>query len=283
VGVSPVVRRRRLAAELRRLRMSAQVTLTEVATSLECSPAKVRRIETGQVSVRIQDVREMLDCYRATDHERDALLSLARQARGRGWWNNYSDLISEELQTFIGLEDEASHICTYEAYFVPGLLQTERYSLAMMTAREDTPLLDIERGLELRMIRQQILDRPDAPHLSVLIDEGALRRPAGGRDVMIEQYNHLISSAERPKLVLQVIPFSRGVHPSGSFSFTILSFTDSADPKIAYAELLLSSHYTDKAEQVGRHIAEFEQLRSQALDAAETLAFLREHSSQLGR
>jgi transcriptional regulator with XRE-family HTH domain len=110
VGVSPVVRRRRLAAELRRLRSRANATLEEVAEYLECSPSKLRRIEAGQVSTRVQDVRGMLDCYHATDAERETLIALARQSRGKGWWHAYSDLISEDFQTFIGLEDEASAI-----------------------------------------------------------------------------------------------------------------------------------------------------------------------------
>jgi hypothetical protein len=151
-----------------------------------------------------------------------------------------------------------------------------------MTARQDTSLPDVERGIDLRKTRQRILGREHPPDVCALIDEGALRRIAGWPDIMIEQYEHLILAATEPNLTLQIIPLSGGVYPAGGFSFTLLGFSDPADPKIAYAELLTSDHYTDNAEHVGRHQAEFEQLRGRALDPAASVAFLRAHASHLG-
>jgi transcriptional regulator with XRE-family HTH domain len=272
--VSPVVRRRRLAAELRRLRAAAGKTLDEVAEHLECSAAKISRIETGQVGVRVQDVRDMLDCYRITGAERDALLALVRQSRVKGWWYSYADLISEEFQTYIGLEDEAVTIQAYETHLIPGLLQTERYARALIALQRDAPLDEVERGVRLRTTRQAILDRGNPPQLWVILDESVLRRTAGGPDVMAEQYQHLLDLARGLRLTLQVLPLDAGAHPGGGLPFTILSFADPADPKVAYAELLTSDHCIDRADEVGQYLAEFDYLRSYALDPPDTVAFI---------
>ncbi|HVQ94259.1 MAG TPA: helix-turn-helix transcriptional regulator [Mycobacteriales bacterium] len=268
--VSPVVRRRRLAIELRRLRSEAGRNLDEVAAHLECSPAKISRIETGQVGARVQDVRELLDYYQVTGPDRDALLDLVRQSRQRGWWHTYSDMISEAFRTYIGLEDEAASIRSYETHLIPGLLQTEAYSRAIMTIRRDTPLDEVDRGMRLRSTRKQILTRADPPQLWVVLDEAVLRRPVGGGDVMAEQYEHLATFAGRSNITVQVLPFSAGAHSGGSWPFTILSFADPADPVVAYVETLTIDHYLDRAADVGQYIAEFDHLRSYALSPAKT-------------
>lgn len=127
-GRSPLMRRRRLAAELHRLRVASHLTLEEVADHLECSPAKVSRIENGQVAVRIQDARELLELYEVGEEQREPLLQMVRQARGKGWWSEYADVLDESGQTLLSLEDEASSILVYEANFVTALLQTRRYA-----------------------------------------------------------------------------------------------------------------------------------------------------------
>jgi transcriptional regulator with XRE-family HTH domain len=264
-AISPVVRRRRLAIELRRLRAEAGKNLDEVATYLECSPAKISRIETGQVGARVQDVRELLDFYGVSGPDREALLDLVRQSRQRGWWHAYSDMISDAFRTYIGLEDEATGIRSYETHLVPGLLQTEAYSRAIMTIRRDTPLDEVDRGMGLRRARKQILTRADPPRLSVVLDEAVLRRPVGGPDVMAEQYEHLTGFAGRPNVTVQILPFEAGAHSGGSWPFTILTFADPADPVVAYVETLTIDHYLDRAVDVGQYIAEFDHLRSYAL------------------
>jgi transcriptional regulator with XRE-family HTH domain len=278
VAVSPVVRRRRLAVELRRLRAEAGKTLDEVATYLECSPAKISRLETGQVGARIQDVRDLLDCYGVSGGERDTLLDLVRQSRQKGWWHRYADMIPEDFQTYIGLEDEASRIRTYQTHLVPGLLQTEAYSRILMTNRRDTPLDEVDRGLSLRTTRQQILDRGEPPHLWAVIDESVLRRPVGGPDVMAEQYRHLATLAARPNITVQILPFSAEAHPGLNFPFSILTFTDPADASVAFTETLTAAYYIDKAEEVGRYLAEFDRIRADALNPADSLAVITSHT-----
>ncbi|MEN3356115.1 MAG: hypothetical protein V7637_97 [Mycobacteriales bacterium] len=274
MGVSPLVRRRRLAAELRRLRAVAERSIEDVAEYLECSTAKVRRIEAGQVGTRVQDVRDLLDSYGVTGPERDKLVELSRQARARGWWHVYTDFASEEFVTYLGLEDEASVISTYETYFIPALVQTETYARAVMTGRAYASLPDVERGLEIRRKRWRLLDREDPPTIYALIDESALRR-SGPPDLMAEQYDHLVTVSALPHVTIQVLPLSNGSHPDGGFPFTLLGFSDPADPKIGYAELLNSEHYTDDAEQIGRYQAAFDQLRGRAMDPDESVGLIK--------
>lgn len=267
-SASPVVRRRRLAVELRRLRAAAGKTLDAVAEHLECSPAKISRIESGQVGARIQDVRDMLDFYRVAGAERESLLELVRQSRRKGWWQAYADVLRDAFGQLIGLEDEATGIWTFENNLVPGLLQTPGYARAMITSRRDDPPELIERWIELRLTRQAVLGRQHAPEYHAVIDEAALRRPAGSPHVMDEQYAHLIAMAQRPSLTVQVLPFSAGADASGAFPFVILGFADLAEPKVVYAELLHDAFYLNTAEQVGRYLAQFDAVRARALAPA---------------
>jgi transcriptional regulator with XRE-family HTH domain len=274
-GASPVVRRRRLAAELRRLRLAAGKTLDDAAEYLECSPTKVSRIESGHVGARIQDVRDMLDCYGLTGADREALLDLVRQARRKGWWHAYADMIPEAFQTMIGLEDEATTIWTYENHLIPGLLQTGGYARALMTGRPGNPPELVERGLQLRAARQAVLSREHGPQLSAVIDEAALRRTAGGPEVMDEQYAHLIAMAASPAVTVQVLSFEAGADPGGSFPFVILGFADRTEPKVVYAELLTAAHFINTADEVGRYVAQFDHLRGRALDPTDSLTLIR--------
>jgi transcriptional regulator with XRE-family HTH domain len=274
-GASPVVRQRRLAVELRRLRLAAGKTLDDAAEYLECSPTKVSRIESGHVRARIQDVREMLDCYGLVGADREALLDLVRQARRKGWWHAYADMIPEAFQTMIGLEDEATAIWTYENHLIPGLLQTEGYARALMASRPGTPADLVERGLQLRTARQAVLSREHGPQLSAVIDEAALRRTAGGPEVMDEQYAHLIAMAASPAVTVQVLPFEAGADAGGSFPFVILGFADHTEPKVVYAELLTAAYFINTADDVRRYLAQFDNLRDRALDPADSLTLIR--------
>lgn len=271
---SPVVRGRRLAAELRRLRSDAKMTIEQVAAHLECSTAKLSRLENGQVGVRIQDARELLDLYAVTGSRREELLDLVRQARGQGWWHAYADLLPPGMETYIGLEDEAYRIRAHTVGLVLGLLQTERYAWEVNSSFNDVSLEVAERWTELRLARQRILTRADPVLLHALIDESAVRRRIGGPDVMAEQYRSLIEAAGHAHVTVQIVPFAAGAHQSAAFSYNIVSFTDPADPKVVYIGMLNDCAYRTDAEQVGRYDAAFEQTASLALDPAESVRFL---------
>jgi transcriptional regulator with XRE-family HTH domain len=272
--VSPVVRGRRLAAELRRLRSAAGLTIEQVAGRLEFSTAKLSRIENGQVNVRIQDARELLDVYEVTGPRREQLLDLVRQSRARSWWHTYSDLLPAAAETFVGLEDEAHLIEVHNVGLVPGLLQTDRYAWEMNAAFTDMPLDVAERYTELHQARQRIITRPDPVNLHVVLDESALRREVGGPEVMLGQYRHLIESARMENVVIQVLPFSSGAHQSAAYCYNIASFSNPADPKVVYIAMLNDCVYYTSAEHVGRHVAAFNQATTAALDPASSVRFL---------
>jgi len=267
------MRRRRLAAELQRLRAAEGKTLDEVARHLECSPAKVSRIENGQVAVRIQDARDLLDLYGVTGAERDNLLQMVRQARNKGWWVSFSDVIEEGMETLLSLEDEATGISIYETNLVTGLLQTREYARVLMESWNDTPLESGRRRLELRMQRQQVLERDLPPKMTVVLDEACLKREVGGRDVMREQIHRLLLAADRPNLTIQVLPFEAGPHQAMGFPFQIFDFTGD-DPEIVYVEMLSRAEFLETAEESGRYRAAFAQVRARALSPEDSARFL---------
>ena len=272
--VSPVVRGRRLAAELRRLRGAAGLNIEQVAARLECSTAKVSRFENGQVTVRIQDARELMDLYGVVGERREELLALVRQARNQGWWHTYTDIIPAGMETYIGLEDEAHKIEIHNMGLIPGLVQTERYAWETNVSSPDTPLETVERWTQLRLGRQHILTRPDPVLLHLVIDESVLRRRIGAHEVMVEQYRHLIDMAGRDNITVQVLPFDAGAHQSAAFSYNIASFADPADPKVVFIGLLDGCLYRTEAESVGRYTAAFEQAAYIALDPAASVEYL---------
>jgi transcriptional regulator with XRE-family HTH domain len=269
------MRRRRLAAELHRLRAASHLTLEEVAEHLECSPAKISRIENGQVAVRIQDARELLELYDVDEDRRVTLLQMVRQARGKGWWSGYADLLDEDGQTLLSLEDEASAILVYETNLVTPLLQTRRYAYELMSSRTDSRLDLVQRQVDLRMARQQILDRPNAPQLKVVLDEASLRRAVSTRDVMREQCERLADAAGWANVGLRVLPFGAGAHQAMGFPFQMFEFVDD-DPHLVYVELLSRGQVIESAEEVGRYRAAFNQAHERALGPEESRTFLNE-------
>jgi transcriptional regulator with XRE-family HTH domain len=263
------MRRRRLAAELHRLRTASHLTLEEVASHLECSPAKVSRIENGQVAVRIQDARELLDLYDVDGERSTALLQMVRLARGKGWWAAYADLLDESAQTRLSLEDEASAILVYETNLVTALLQTRRYAWEVLSSRTDSKLDLVQRKVDLQMARQQILDRPNAPRLIVVLDEASLRRAVNVPDVMREQYERLSAAAGHADISLRVLPFDAGANQAMGFPFQIFEFIDD-DPHLVYVELLNRGEIFESAEEVGRYRSAFNQVRESSLPEEES-------------
>src|ERR1700733_3359854 len=211
---SPTVRRRRLSLELRRLREAARLTCEEVAEHLECSASKISRVETGRVSVSPRDVRDMLALYGVDPQQLDGLVQLARESRQKGWWHAYSDTMQPRFATYIGLEDAAAEIRTYEVNLIPGLLQTEDYARTVISAGNLTGSQeDVERRVALRMGRQPTLTGNEPPQLWAGLDEAVLRRTVGGQGLMRMQLDHLVELAATPNVAVQVIPFVAGAHP----------------------------------------------------------------------
>jgi transcriptional regulator with XRE-family HTH domain len=268
---SPTVRRRRLAIELRRLREEAKLTIEQVASALECSPSTVSRIETGQVSVRPRNLRDMLELYGVNDDRQDELIQLARQARVKGWWHAHGDV----ADTFVSLEAAAASIRSYEALLVPGLLQTEEYARVIIRmVLPDLSADAIEKKVKLRMARQSHLLQDDPPELWAVLDEAVVRRPIGGRAIMRDQLHHLVLAAEQPTVTLQVLPFSVGEHTGIGGSFTVVSFPEPDDPQVVYLEQTDSLLYLENAVDIGRYTLAFERLQAAAMDPADSSALL---------
>lgn len=280
---SPTVRRRRLAAELHRLRQASKLTIEQVAERLEWSPGKVSKIENARVSVLPRDARKLLEVYGILDgQERELLLTLARESRERGWWQQYGETVPEWFATYVGLEAEASAIATYQAEIVPGLLQTQRYAAAMhraelMNATEE----EIERHVAVRMERQARLKQPDAPQLWVVLNEAALRRVVGERAIMHEQLLKLTEAASAPNITLQVLPFSAGAHASMDSAFSIVSFDPPTDGDIVYFEHPTCSLYLEKPGEVARYRLVYEHLRAASLSLDESRRLLARSAADL--
>ncbi|WP_435242946.1 helix-turn-helix domain-containing protein [Streptomyces cucumeris] len=250
-----VVRRILLGSQLRRLRESRGITREAAGYSIRASESKISRMELGRVSFKARDIEDLLTLYGVTDEaERAALLGLAREANLTGWWHSYGDVLPGWFQTYVGLEGAASHITCYELQFIHGLLQTEGYAHAVVTrGQPQAPAAEVDRRVALRLERQKLLVSERAPAFHAVLDEAALRRPYGGREVMRAQLRHLIAVSEQPNVTLQVMPFSFGGHAAESGAFTLLRFPESDLPDVVYLEQLTSALYLDKRDEVAQY------------------------------
>jgi transcriptional regulator with XRE-family HTH domain len=273
----PTVQRLVLGRQLHRLRESRGVTAEQAAEAIRGSHSKISRMEHGRVGFKERDVADLLTLYGVTDaEERAVLLNLAREANTPGWWHAYSDILTSWLEPYVGLEAAASVIRTYQVQFVPGLLQAEGYARALIRQGSAATEEQIARRSELRASRQEILRRPDAPQLWAVVDEGALRRPVGSRQVVRDQLQYLTEIADHPAVTLQIMPFSAGAHPAMGGPFTILRFAETDLADVVYIEQLTSALYLDKPVEVDRYLAVMEQLCLQAEPVADTPKLLQQ-------
>jgi len=261
-GTGPTVLRMLLGSQLRKLREAKGVSRDDAGYRIRASGSKISRLELGRVSFKERDVVDLLDLYGVTDTgERESLLSLAREANSPAWWQKYSDVVPDWFQIYVGLEEAAELIRVYEVQFVPGLLQTEDYARAVvMQGQPGASAEEVERRVALRMRRQQLLRRPKPPKLWAVIDEAALRRPLGGRDVMRAQIERLMATEKEPNVTLQVMPFRFGGHAAEGGAFTLMRFPEADMADIVYIEQLTGAIYLDKREDVERYSEVMERL-----------------------
>lgn len=272
---SPTFRRRLLAHELRKLRTSRGLTTSKVADLMEVRQPWISRIETATRGIQVKDLRQLLDLYEVPQGEyRDKLISLAREARQRGWWHAYRDVLPPQYAEYIGLEAEAAEIHNFEALSVPGLLQIEDYARAMfLEGLTEISESEIDRRVEVRMARQAFLTRDDQPRLWVAMDEAALRRRVGGPAVMRAQLLHIIEAAKLPRVTVQIIPFAAGAHPGTAGSFAIIRFAESADP-VPYIETVAGDLYLERATEVHSCTLSWSFLTAKAISPQESLALI---------
>lgn len=255
-----------LGSRLRRAREAAGVAPAAAAYEIRASASKISRLELGRVGFKPRDVADLLTLYGLADgEERARLLALAEGANAPGWWQAYADVLPSWFEAYVGLEEAASLIRTYEVQFVPGLLQTADYAAA--TAPEGADEVVAER-VELRMARQRLLTRPDPPHVWAVVDEAALRRPIGGRQVMRAQLEHLLEVAKLPAVTLQVMPFRYGAHAAEGGAFILLRFDEPDLPDVVYLESLAGATYLDDQTSLDIYVQAADRLAVDAADPA---------------
>ena len=278
----PTVQRLVLGGQLHRLREKHGISAERAAEAIRGSHSKISRMEHGRVGFKERDVADLITFYGVADaEERAALLNLAREANTPGWWHAYSDVLSAWLEPYVGLEAAASVIRTYQIQFVPGLLQTEAYARALIRQGAAASDEEIARRSELRASRQEILRRPDAPQLWVVVDEGALRRPVGSREIVREQLQYLTEMVDHPAVTLQILSFSAGAHSAMGGPFSILRFAEPDLQDVVYIEQLTSALYLDKPVEVDSYLEVMEQLCLQAEPVANTTKVLQQILSDI--
>ncbi|MFC6020421.1 DUF5753 domain-containing protein [Plantactinospora solaniradicis] len=270
---SPTIRARRLRRELRRLREAAGLTAESVATELGWHRSKMIRVELGHSRITQQNVQDLLRIYQPSAEDRETLSTLARQARLKGWWNAYGDVLPDD---YVGFEAEAAAISTFESLYVPGLLQTEEYARAIILAGRTTADPDeVDRRVAARSARKSLLSRDVPPKLWIVLDEAAVRRVVGGPNVMRAQVARLIEACARPTIEIQILPFTAGAHAAMGGPFTVLDYDDPVlDPTIVYVDNDATTALLEEEEQVARHRLMFDHLRAKALDPDKTCDFL---------
>jgi len=290
VAHSPVVTRRRLGSELRRLRTISGKTIEQAAEALECSPAKISRLETGHGIPKQRDVRDLLRLYGLQEHEvvSEELLELASEGQGQGWWNDFKDLdddkLPEHISRYTGLEQGASQLECYEGDTIHGLLQTENYASAVI--REVFPAASPEdhaRMVHLRMERQKVLSRrPNPLDLRVILGEAALMRPVGGPEVMRDQLHSVRDTiASHDNVRVRIIALRSGVYLGLGSPFSIIHFDDPNDQDVVYLESHAGATYLEKPADVRRYSKIVDGLWERALSRDESMAMLEEHAEQI--
>ncbi|MEV5827276.1 helix-turn-helix transcriptional regulator [Spirillospora sp. NPDC052242] len=276
----PSVRARRLARSLREFREQAELGVTAAAARLGWSQGKVSHIESARNKPNERDVQLMLNLYGVGSPDREAILSLAREAEERGWWTDYIDVLNGP---YVALEDAASEIGNWDPQVIPGLLQTPDYAREIIKAGDLGKSDDIERRIRARMVRQTILTREiDPPRLCVVLDEAVLGRPIGGPTVWRDQLRRLLSDAQRPNVTIQFLPQSIGTHCGLEGSLIVLGFAEPADPDVAYAEGFFGVVYMESPQQVEHCRLAFEKICEAALTPESSLELIEAAAKRRG-
>jgi transcriptional regulator with XRE-family HTH domain len=282
VSFGPTVRRRRLGAELRRLREASSLKLEEVADQLGLAASTLSRIETGKAPTKTTYLTSMLGMYGVDDPAaRQVLIDMAREGHRKGWWSIYDDVLPSGFDIYVGLEAEASGLRSFETV-VHGLLQTSDYAMAVL--REIRPKdtdEQIARMVDLRMQRQRLLDQDPPLDLWLILGEGAIRRNIGGTKVMRPQLEHLIRASRRPNVTLQILSFEAGAHAGLVGPFSILEFPEPDDADVVYTDSVGGMIYLEKDREVRACAEVFDRMRAAALSPAVSVELIQKVLGEL--
>ncbi|WP_435644698.1 helix-turn-helix domain-containing protein [Streptomyces sp. H49] len=264
--VGPTTRRRQLGADLRRLRELKGLSLEEAGARVGISKATLSRYETKEGTVKWPIVEALCREYDTSGEERHALVELAKGAKIQGWWRSLADPIPESMNLMLTLEDEVVREDHYACVYIPGLLQTRPYAEAVHRASEvECAEREVQHMVDIRMKRQEILQRDEPPRIWCVIDEAALRRQVGGAETMQGQLRRLLTVSELPHVNVQVLPFATGAHAAAVGSFAILR-GPSPELDVVYMDLLGGGLFMEKRAELDRYRLAFEYLSAQALD-----------------
>jgi transcriptional regulator with XRE-family HTH domain len=272
VTMGPTVRRRRLGSELRRLREGHSIKLEEVAERLGVAASTLSRTETGKAPTKSVYLTAMLEMYGVTDPaQRQVLVDMAREGHRKGWWSVYDDVLPTGFGIYVGLEAEAAGLRSFEGEVVQGLFQTPDYARAILREVQvrDTDE-QVERLVDLRMKRQEVLDRNPPLDVWMILDEAVVRRTIGGPEVMRDQLARLVEESKKPNVTLQVLPFASGSHAGLRGPFSILEFPERADADVAYVESVAGIIYLEKEREVRTCAEAFDRLRAAALSPGQS-------------
>ncbi|WP_406310027.1 helix-turn-helix domain-containing protein [Streptomyces sp. NBC_00623] len=272
---SPTARRRRLAIELKKLREESGLTCNQVGKELDWSGSKVNRLETGQGRVQPSDVDALCRFYGTSDELRDLLRSLAKESKTKGWWHAHGDAVPSWFSVYVGLEQAASDLRSYQGEFIPGLLQTTEYAAELSRASADLSDDEIQRLVDVRMRRQQLLTAENPPDLWTVIHESTLKHVVGSRAVMAGQLERALDIARLRNVTVQVLPYDAGAYPVTG-PFTVLGFPEQEDPDVVYREGLTDSVYLESAADVSLYTKAFDHLRALALSPERSSSLIRE-------
>ncbi|MER6690995.1 helix-turn-helix domain-containing protein [Streptomyces minutiscleroticus] len=277
---APTLLKMLVGVQLAGMRADAGLSQDQAARAIRFSAAKLSRIESGKGRrpPSEKDVRGLLELYGVGEYETSVLLQLLRRAGEPGWWQRYDGrLMPEWLDRFVGLQEAASYIRTFEIQYVPGLLQTPAYTEAVVRrGLPAAPSGEVRRRVELRMRRQEMLRRADAPQLWALIDESVLLRVLGSREVMREQLGHLIEMAQHPHITVQVVPLDVTDASAPAIPVTYLRFGGRELPDVVYLEHIKSANFIEDRDETEEYRLVLDRLADDALDPRATLELLRE-------
>jgi hypothetical protein len=278
----PTARRIVLGSQLRRLREAAEISRGEAGYHIRGSESKISRMELGRVGFKERDIADLLSMYGVTDPAMiEEFLTMVKESNNPGWWQRYGEVIPNWLTDFVGLEESASRIQTYELQFVPGLMQTEEYIRAIVShGRPDVRTPDIDRRVKLRLDRQKVLHRADAPKLWAVVDESVLHRPIGGTRVLRGQIEYLLEITRLSNITLQVVPYGlSGYAAEGAFA--MLRFAESELPDLVYIEHLTGALYLDKRDEIEKYSRVIDRLSVDAETPAGTRQMLSKRRAEL--
>ncbi|MFD7292416.1 helix-turn-helix domain-containing protein [Streptomyces sp. NPDC059897] len=252
---APTVLRMILGRRLQDMRLAAGASLEDAAKALRVKTLTIRRLEKAEVALKPLYVEKLLETFGAGRQEIDEFVDLAEQANEPGWWHSYRDAVPSWFTAYVSLETDAKTLRTYEPQYVTGLLQTPDYARAVLRGGlPNGSEEDLERRVALRLRRQSLLEKEDAPTLWVVMEEAVLHKEVGSPDVMREQIERLLDVSELPHISLDIVPFSAGAHVGACAPFTYFRFEEPELPDIVYSELLSASVYLDQRADVVAHL-----------------------------